>query len=719
MKARISGLVICALAIMLIFGGQNPTPCFDEQPCPVMRVAAATPTHPAVAVCFAPGTSEEYMREWTQRIQERAGLDFNIGERWGRTANNANTGPQGNPCQLTYSFVPDGQPVDGGTNVLFARMNDLFSSQEQWQGLFASVFDRWSQVSGLSYSLESDDGANWGGGNGSRGELGLRGDVRISCIPQDGASGVLAYNYFPDRGDMVLDANENWSAAGNNFIFLRNIVAHEHGHGWGLEHVCPTNGTKLLEPFYSSGFDGPQHDDIRAVQRNYGDNYENNDDQGSAWNLGRIGRDTTITPVSIDDDTDIDFYHFSVPAGLGVTITCRPVGYEYLDGTQNGDGSCNPGTTINTLDDQNLNLELKNWAGNLSRAISNTHPVGQAEQINRYQVAQNGDSFTVIVTGGVANTVQLYDLEFDVFDLNDPFLTVCPVEFDSSWLNQPVMRTTSITNPTGAPLQVNSIAVSNGFTVTPNTPQSIPAGQSLELTITYLAQQLGDLNGTLTIEHSGPGGTLTCSLHGKGMEATLGFLTGRNIDFGEVMVSQRDSARVILRSAGNVPIVISSLPIDPASEFSVNFLTPYLMGPNQTLTLWIRFHPSSVGTHTGMMVINHSALSSPDTAFFTGVGTPLAADDEPGLAHAYRLDQNFPNPFNPATTISYTLAHAAAVTLTVYDIRGREVQVLLAENQSAGFHSVAFDASNLASGLYLYKLSTPDFTDMRKLILLK
>lgn len=718
---KTTALLITSVAIVLavMLSGQVKLHCDCTENTPTTKVAEARGNLPAVAVCFAPGTSEEYMAEWTRRIQERAGLDFNIGERWGRTAWNANTGAQGDPTHITYSFIADGESVDGETSVLFSRMNDLFASQAQWQNLIASVFESWSRISGLSYSLESDDGANWGGGAGSRGEMGVRGDVRIAAIPQDGASGVLAYNYFPDRGDMVLDAGENWAAAGGNFIFLRNIIAHEHGHGWGLNHVCPANGTKLLEPFYSGGYDGPQHDDTRAVQRNYGDNYENNDSQESANILGRFARDTTITPVSIDDDSDIDYYKFAIPAGNGVTITCQPVGYEYLDGTQSGGGDCNPGTTINTINDQNLTIVLKDWNGIVTRVEANSQPAGIAEQILRYQVAQAGDSFTIIIQGGAASAVQLYDLQFDLFNLSDPYLTICPIEFDSTWLNQPVQRTTSIVNPTSSTLQISSISTTGSFTVSPNTPQSIGAGQSLELTLTYLADQLNDQFGTLSVAHSGPGGTLTCDLHGKGMESGISFLTGRNIDFGEVMVSDRDSARVILRASGNVPTILYNLPIEPSSEFSVNFITPYAMNPNQTLTLWIRFHPTSIGVQNGMMVINHSALSTPDTAFFTGVGTPLAVDDERNNPLSFSLAQNYPNPFNPSTAIRYTLARATSVMLKVYDIEGRFVKELVNSNQPAGTHEVLFAANNLASGLYFYKLHTPEFTAINKMLLVR
>jgi len=77
------------------------------------------------------------------------------------------------------------------------------------------------------------------------------------------------------------------------------------------------------------------------------------------------------------------------------------------------------------------------------------------------------------------------------------------------------------------------------------------------------------------------------------------------------------------------------------------------------------------------------------------------------LPSEYILDQNFPNPFNSETSIEFGLHHAGYVTLTVYDVLGREVAVLLKEYRNAGYYSVHFDASALPTGVYFYRLSYP------------
>jgi hypothetical protein len=83
------------------------------------------------------------------------------------------------------------------------------------------------------------------------------------------------------------------------------------------------------------------------------------------------------------------------------------------------------------------------------------------------------------------------------------------------------------------------------------------------------------------------------------------------------------------------------------------------------------------------------------------------------------LNQNFPNPFNPTTKISFSLAIEGFVSMKVYDMVGREVMTLVSGNKTAGSHSVEFNASNLTSGVYFYKLEAPGYSDMKRMMLIK
>jgi hypothetical protein len=85
----------------------------------------------------------------------------------------------------------------------------------------------------------------------------------------------------------------------------------------------------------------------------------------------------------------------------------------------------------------------------------------------------------------------------------------------------------------------------------------------------------------------------------------------------------------------------------------------------------------------------------------------------------FSMSQNYPNPFNPSTTIRYGLPHKSVVRLAVYNTLGQQVAVLVQGEEEGGFHEVAFDASRLSSGIYLYRLTTGDFAQSRKLLLLR
>lgn len=89
------------------------------------------------------------------------------------------------------------------------------------------------------------------------------------------------------------------------------------------------------------------------------------------------------------------------------------------------------------------------------------------------------------------------------------------------------------------------------------------------------------------------------------------------------------------------------------------------------------------------------------------------------LPTTFSLSPNYPNPFNPTTTIRFALPEAATVRLTVYDVLGRQVQLLVDEQRPSGRHEVGFEATRLPSGLYFYRIEAGAFTAVRRMLLVK
>ena len=85
----------------------------------------------------------------------------------------------------------------------------------------------------------------------------------------------------------------------------------------------------------------------------------------------------------------------------------------------------------------------------------------------------------------------------------------------------------------------------------------------------------------------------------------------------------------------------------------------------------------------------------------------------------YKLYQNAPNPFNPTTMIHFYIPHQGYVKLTVYNMLGQEVARLIDSSLTAGVHNVVFDGSDLASGIYFYRLHSGDFVKTRKMLMMK
>ena len=105
--------------------------------------------------------------------------------------------------------------------------------------------------------------------------------------------------------------------------------------------------------------------------------------------------------------------------------------------------------------------------------------------------------------------------------------------------------------------------------------------------------------------------------------------------------------------------------------------------------------------------------------FVLSTSTAITGDNISLTPTIFLLAQNYPNPFNPKTSIEYSLPEAVKVKVDVHNTLGQVVEVLVDRDQEAGYHKVIWDASDMASGIYFYRLTTGDFTATKRMVLMK
>ena len=368
---------------------------------------------------------------------------------WVRTATNGSINSSGTGITLTWSIVPDGTDITSGitddfdntvvtSSNLIAKFNEAFGSSQTghikdapWFSFFADAFAEWGENTGNTFIYEpNDDGADlpvrstFFGTRSNSGITNTRGDIRISGATIDGNGGILAFNFIPDLGDMVIDTGDSFNientTTGRRRLF--NVITHELGHAIGLDHVCPVNQTKLMEPFISTAYEGVQFDDILTAQNLYGDPLEvigealTNDTTASASPIGTIEHSRVLDTLSISRDGDKDLIKFDVDAPSKVTVNLTPTQQSsYSESLTNADGSCSTGTTFNPQALQNLSLRLLAADGVTPLANSISGGIAEAEQISDLILSPDTDYFIEISGDGAnsseVNNTQIYQLE--------------------------------------------------------------------------------------------------------------------------------------------------------------------------------------------------------------------------------------------------------------------------------------------------------------------
>ncbi|MDX1702546.1 MAG: T9SS type A sorting domain-containing protein, partial [Melioribacteraceae bacterium] len=150
---------------------------------------------------------------------------------------------------------------------------------------------------------------------------------------------------------------------------------------------------------------------------------------------------------------------------------------------------------------------------------------------------------------------------------------------------------------------------------------------------------------------------------------------------------------------------------------------PFFVGPHLHMNRYIPTNIESGATPMSEICTDCDGelrhFTSPDIGADEFLGKVIVGEVKEQEVSSYNLEQNYPNPFNPATTIKYQIPERSFVSLIVYDILGNFVAQLVKEEKQAGFYEIDFDASGLASGIYIYQFEARDFVQTKKMLLIK
>jgi hypothetical protein len=284
--------------------------------------------------------------------------------------------------------------------------------------------------------------------------------------------------------------------------------------------------------------------------------------------------------------------------------------------------------------------------------------------------------------------------------------------------------TLRILNTSGGTLLVDSIYTTKPEFVVNKQYCSVATEDSL--TVTFTPRALEDFKDTLYLKVSSAGLEMKVALSGASPAPVLS-VSSPSLIFASIKSGDSTSLTLTLRNRSINPLTITTATLK-GNAFSVLLQTPTIIPGNDSVATGIRFSPKAVGTFTDTLVI----VSDGGTERVLLRGT--ASDPTAGIERtpdavplSYSLSQNYPNPFNPSTTILFGIPEASAVTLTMYDITGRQVSTLVQSQLAPGYYRCAWNAAGSASGMYLYRLtatpmdgrSTQGFRQVKKLLLLQ
>lgn len=408
-----------------------------------------------IHVGFAPDVDLSYIASVYSMLPPQP--EYFTGPQWG---------VQGAQTIVTWSLIPDGVSIPGlfggaEASTLFAQMDAKFAAQggrATWIARLESSFARWEEVCGIDFVRVTDPGVDWDAGApfGAPGDGVSVGDIRIAMRSVDGVAGITDYAYSPASGDIVFDLAENWASAANVNRFLRNSLMQKIAFASGMLPMCSSNSNQLCESTTSTLIDGPQQDDIRGMQRLYGDVYEADNTASAATSVVLTSavaldlgppppplagaNDVQASTLSIDENGDMDWFSFSVAQPTTLDVVLTPIGSTYSQ-APSSNGACGVASSVFAKTMYDLACEVLASDGVTVLARADSAAIGLPESLTDVVLAAPGTYYVrVFELSGPSNT-QLYHLRLRA----DP----C-VDSDGDGLDDCVDNCPSVSNPSQA-----------------------------------------------------------------------------------------------------------------------------------------------------------------------------------------------------------------------------------------------------------------------------
>ena len=254
---------------------------------------------------------------------------------------------------------------------------------------------------------------------------------------------------------------------------------------------------------------------------------------------------------------------------------------------------------------------------------------------------------------------------------------------------------------------------------------TLPSGDSLLIHTNFTPDSVGSFAEYLVFYHNGPSSPDSLAILGNGVGQPALTLTPTDLNMGMVNGGDTLTAIVNAASTGNATLTIDSIRIDNPL-FSSNMAGVLIMAPSSATDIQVTFVADTTQSlQNGNMVFYSDNATSPDSVLLTADVITAITSGNTVKPDKFYLAQNFPNPFNPTTTITYLLPQKSSVQLDIFNTLGQIVKTHYSASQQPGEHKFQWDGTDatgnfVPSGIYFYRLKADQgFEQVRKMMLIK